>query len=333
MTKNQIEYQKLVETKRSNIEQEKLTSLRDARAHYVAMGNLKETNRHNLATEGQERLKLEETTRHNNATEQIQLFVAQEGQRHNIESERNQREQIALGYSQLQESQRHNSAVEAETYRHNIRVEDETQRANQVRESIDRFTADSLDRYRTQQIGLGYSQLAETARSNKAKESLNTMSFNWQVHKESSQLMETARSNRANEQLIREKLYELQRANLESERINQQRADTETSRVSEINRHNVEQERQKDKELNISLGRAVTGGINDLASSGRNASQAALNSLNAYDRAIRIIVEGSSPNSFGSDPNRVGRGTFTRGGKFGGGVSRGQAQEHAQQKK
>lgn len=300
-----------------------ITSLRDARNYEVSQATLGETKRHNLATEGQERQKLAETARHNQASEAVQLFVAQEGARHNIESERNQRDQIALGYHTLGETQRHNYAMEQEMNRHNLSVEDETKRANQVNESISRFNADSLAAYRDKSIGLGYSQLSETKRANQANETLRNQTLSWTVHKESSQLAENHRSNLANEQLIRERNAETQRANQAYEALRNTQNQIEQDRLAELTRHNKQSERLEDKSLNISLGRAVTGGINDLASAGRSGTQAANSAYNLYDRATRVVIEGTQTVPVG------GASFFTRGGKFGGGVSRGEVTEKA----
>lgn len=327
LTKNQIEYQKLVETKRANQVNEAQTRWRDYHTNAVAVGGLNETIRHNYATEGLDRSKAVEAARHNAATEEIQLFVAQEGKRHNLEGERLQGEQITLGYSQLQESQRHNTAVESETYRHNLSVENETLRANQAREALNRYEAQELAKYHSQQIGLGYSQLSETTRSNQARESLNTMAFNWQVHKESSQLAETHRTNLANEQLIRERLYETQRSNLANEQLKGAQNVIRSTEAAETKRHNQAQEALKKKELNISLGKAVTGGVNDLASAGRNASQAALNALNTYDRAVKVIVQNATPNVPTRGVSFTSRGGGFGGGSFGGGASRGEVSQ------
>lgn len=311
MTKNQIEYQKLVETKRANQAQETITRMRDANTHSVAVGQLNEAIRHNYATEGQERQKLYEMTRHNEATEQVALMSAQETARHNAAAEALQGQQITLGYQQLSETSRHNYAMENETNRHNVAVENESARANLARETIDRFNVDSLDRYRSSQIGLGYSELNEKRRSNMVYENLDSQRVSWQVHQGSSQLMETHRANLANEQLIREKLAEIQRSNLERENLNAQQ-------FEETKRANAVYEGQRDKELNIALGRAVTGGIKDLSSSNRDRSFAASKDLDTADRMTRIIIQGadryvsSAQHGFG-------------GGNFGGGVSRGEA--------
>lgn len=319
MTKNQIEYQKLVETKRANQVQEAQTKWRDSANYSVAIGQLREAQRHNYATEAAERVKLGETIRHNQVGEQISLFNAQELARHNVQTEQISRDNITLGYHQLDESRRHNIAVEDESRRHNLRVEFETQRSNRAIESLTRYNYDSLDRYRTHQIELGYSQLAETKRSNQANEALKSSQFSWQVHRESSQLMENHRSNLANEQLTRERNAETARSNKASEYLKDYQLQIAKQQADEAQRHNREQESVARKLSNVDVARAITSGIKDLASSSRDVTQGANNYLSAYDRYNRIIIEGGTPLSPFT--------TFHQGGHYGGGASRGNLQE------
>lgn len=135
MTKNQIEYAKLQETKRynslaieetmrANRAQEELTQWRDLNTIALRAAELGETNRHNVAGET-------ELNRH-------QLAVEGETHRHNLQDESIRRAsvgaqyaQVQLGYAQLDEAMRHNRAGEEvqrmtvdETVRHNMATED-----------------------------------------------------------------------------------------------------------------------------------------------------------------------------------------------------------------
>lgn len=120
MTHNQIEYWNLQETQRHNLAGEGET-----KRHNVAGET--ETNRHNVATETVEIGKLNETVRHNTVTER-------ESERHNRESEN-------IGYGQLNESIRHNTVTEG------IQRMDAQTRANQLAESVrHNKAAESIDR-------------------------------------------------------------------------------------------------------------------------------------------------------------------------------------------
>lgn len=169
MTKNQIEYAKLLETKRSNLANEDLTRKRDTTAREVGLGNLQEGQRHNKATETQASASLDETVRSNKVreTEAARHNVAGEVEmyRHNVSGER-------LQSAAQAEQARHNRAGEsltastiAETQRSNIARETETARSNMALEAL-KGAAN-----------------AETARSNLARE------------------VETNRSNLANEKI------------------------------------------------------------------------------------------------------------------------------------
>lgn len=109
MTKNQIEYAKLVEMRRSNRAQEELTGTRDSRSYEVSRSQLVELGRHNLAQEKQAKLSLDEESRANRTREA-------ETMRHNvvteIESERSHRTGEGLEQAKLAETQRHNRTTE-----------------------------------------------------------------------------------------------------------------------------------------------------------------------------------------------------------------------------
>lgn len=171
MTKNQIEYNKLVETRRANIAQEDLTRMRDQAAREAKLIELGESRRHNLAGEAlsQGSLRVQEGTlaesvRHNQRGEAISSAQLSESQRHNKASE-------AATLIDLSERGRHNLATEQaqlidldERSRHNQVVEAETKRHNVVGEAEDAART-------ALQSALGYQSNAETARHNKAMES------------------------------------------------------------------------------------------------------------------------------------------------------------------
>lgn len=163
MTKNQIEYNKLLEQRRTNLRNEELTASRDLEAA-----------RHNLEGEGIQRQTLGETARANRAREA-------ETYRANLAKE-------ALGVRQAEETERANrlreqlqSSTLAETRRSNIAKESETRRSNLATEGL-----------RSQEIDIRSREQAETARSNLARE-LETARHNAAVESE------TTRTNKVNE--------------------------------------------------------------------------------------------------------------------------------------
>lgn len=137
-------------------------------SNQVAYNTLRETKRHNVATET-------ETNRSNLEREQqgrsqiaINQFIASEQQRHNLQSE-------LLGRDTLNESIRHNVSVENETSRHNRQTEalgwgtlQEQRRHNVATESISRQGLT----IQAQQVALGYEQLGETKLHNAAQEEI-----------------------------------------------------------------------------------------------------------------------------------------------------------------
>lgn len=69
MTANQIAYQNMLESKRSNVAKETETQRHNIRNEDIDSSKLSETARHNLSTEGLESKKQSETKRHNIAQE------------------------------------------------------------------------------------------------------------------------------------------------------------------------------------------------------------------------------------------------------------------------
>lgn len=180
------------ETQRHNVSQEQ-----------IGWGNLDESRRHNLAQERTNQFAAESTARYQSAQSEAVLRQAAVSERQAAVAERN----AAVNEGNLAESIRHNGVLEAESQRHNqyqesiwTRQADETVRSNKAKEALSQA-----------QIGLGYSQLAESVRHNKAYES------------------EVNRSNLANEQLRSQQLYEEERAHKASE-YGAARARVETAR-------------------------------------------------------------------------------------------------------
>lgn len=164
MTKNQIEYVKVLETKRSNLENERLTGARDTAAREAKLVELAESRRHNQATEALtsqdlsiRKGSLDESIRHNQIMEGTERDKLSETSRHNREQER-------ATIIDLGEKSRHNQVTETESARHNQATEGEIKRHNLVGEVTDagRLTLDTVTREQ---------QMAETKRHNLAMES------------------------------------------------------------------------------------------------------------------------------------------------------------------
>lgn len=279
MTKNQIEYLKLRETERANRANESLTQIRDATNRELGFATLGETTRHNKETEAHNLRVLGETNRHNLATENYQIQMLGETIRHNQQSEQLEGRKIDLNQNIYEESVRHNQAVETETYRSNLAKESETYRSNAAREAENyrsnvareqethrsnvvteqerersnratetlrsqelQFSYANLAeqrRYHSMSIGLGYSQLDETRRSNLARE------------------YETNRSNTASEFEQRRHNYEVEvetsTRNRNSEALQQRQMEydytyrqnqiaMQDAQLQETKRHNREEE-------------------------------------------------------------------------------------------
>lgn len=144
MTRNQIMYQQLQETKRSNLVNESLTAKRDQNTFTLGMLNYSETQRHNLAYEA-------EVSRHNRAVEDnaartleltaidvqtrqqqaaTQRYAAETQRIQALEQQRHNKATESFSYAQLSEQSRHNKATEAvawsqayEIARHNVASE------------------------------------------------------------------------------------------------------------------------------------------------------------------------------------------------------------------
>lgn len=136
MTKNQIEYQKLLETQRANRANEALTGARDEAVRRLGLDTLQETTRHNQQVELQAR---------DNLAEQYRNNVAQlaELQRSHMANE---------GIANFREET--NRLGANENIRHNLSVEEEAARHNQVTEAINQYLG---------QVNLEASQISAAA--------------------------------------------------------------------------------------------------------------------------------------------------------------------------
>lgn len=162
MTRNQIEYWKLQESKRSNLTNEAETQRHnrvgesETNRHNVVSEN--ETSRHNVASEG-------ETFRHNTATEAYQANDLLEKSRSNRAQEAISQERNDIARAQLLESSRSN------------RAQEQIGRSNATSNLIN---AQSQKNYRQTSSGIAaveartrQQQLAETKRHNAAQESID----------------------------------------------------------------------------------------------------------------------------------------------------------------
>lgn len=152
MTRNQIEYSKLKETQRANLQQEALTRQRDLNTYMLGSRNATETERANRERERQGLISLGESERANRAREALQQLTLDETRRANLEKE----SQGRLGL-QIQGRQLDLQSRDVETRERQL---SETERANRERESLSR------------------SQLSETVRHDIQQENINRQGIN-----------------------------------------------------------------------------------------------------------------------------------------------------------
>lgn len=159
MTKNQIEYGKLLESRRAAMASEALTRARDTEtarhnvaSERVSLDTLAEQRRSHLAQEALSAQQLAELTTHNRATESISLGQLGETKRTNLAKEG--------------ETKRSNLAKEGEARRHNIAAEFETARHNVATESVS--LDDLAERQRHNVATEGLTQTSQSIERNKA---------------------------------------------------------------------------------------------------------------------------------------------------------------------
>lgn len=169
MTRNQIEYWNLVETRRANAEtqrsnlaRESETARHNTATESVDLGKLAESTRHNVATEGQAGLELAEATRSHKASEKNTRVANREARRSHEASEFLQGRTIEMGAKTLAETKRSNKAKEALEFSKQA----ETQRANMAAER--------------QRLN----ELAEQIRTHKANESISARNAQTQAFKQ-----------------------------------------------------------------------------------------------------------------------------------------------------
>lgn len=148
MTRNQIEYWKLQESKRSNAANERETARHNVATEGITQTHYErsdaESERHNRATEGIDISRLAEQSRHNRVTESQTDRQLDISERQTTETERHNRAGETISIAQLGETSRHNRASESLTgVDLNIRAGQlaETQRHNEQQEYIDTILA------------------------------------------------------------------------------------------------------------------------------------------------------------------------------------------------
>lgn len=160
MTANQINYARHLEDKRHN-------KVMEDQGQQV----IRETGRHNLVTEDIAWYNAYEQGRHNKATESIGWFTAKEQKRHNLASEDIGRQNVALGWAQVEVSKRANTinevnaitrAQEADTHRWQVEKQAQETKRHNVQTEINQ----------KQNTILGYNQLQANIKNNAIRNSI-----------------------------------------------------------------------------------------------------------------------------------------------------------------
>lgn len=257
MTRNQLDYARMLETERSNRVQETLTRERDEKNYAAAMAQLDEQVRANKAREQLDLARNVEQQRSNLAAEQISRDRLIEEGRRNREVESQGRASLSLMAARDDETRRSNIARERETSRANLARESELYRSNIANEAL-----------QGQRIGLGYAQLAEARRLNTANISLGVQRLNQDRELSVSQLIEQRRANITRENETRRANlaheFELNRSNVAREDENLR---SNQARELEAQRHN--------QAVELITGVSTFGGLaRDLSSSYLNLKNA-----------------------------------------------------------
>lgn len=137
LTKNQIDFAKLVESKRAAQASESLTRFRDERSFALAQAELAESKRAARARERFNEASLGESVRHNYATESQSASTLQETRRANLAAEQQRRDTLL-----------------------------EQQRSNKVSEGLRSLDIAEQSKRAAQSVSLGYSNLEESSRRN-----------------------------------------------------------------------------------------------------------------------------------------------------------------------
>lgn len=231
MTKNQIEYAKLLEARRSNQAQEVLIAERDA-----------ETARHNVEMESLDRTRARETERANRAQEAYRS------------------QQLAISLDELGEKQRASMAIEslrqqelAESVRHSQAVELETHRANTVKESQT------------------WSEIAESARAHRASEVINMSSVEQRREQAQltyqAQMISLNETKRHNIEAEREQARSASAREAETRRSNLAHEAEVTrsnqAREVETNRHNLASEQAQQTQATARMISSITQAVGE----------------------------------------------------------------------
>jgi len=197
MTRNQIEYAKLVETRRANRASEENERYRTSSNYQAAMSQVLENRRHNVIGESQNAQTLEETRRSNVAREQ---------------------ESLRSSLAKEAETMRSNMAKELEANRHNVQTEH--QAAKQLEADVAYRSAVVAENLRSHLAdeSIRRGQLAETAVHNRATEvqARNQLAADYTIR--SNQLAEAIRHNMQGEDVALQTLSATVRHNAEMER-------------------------------------------------------------------------------------------------------------------
>lgn len=231
MTKNQIEYLKVRETQRANLAQEALTQARDIAARELGFGTLEESKRSNLMREALTRDQNVETERAHRMAEQLQQGSLDETSRSNLARE-------AISRDTLAETKRSNIA--RETISRDTLTEQ--QRANLASEAIRNMANAIQSRSVANQYAVGMANVAELQRSHLASEQQRAQEIDISGARQRADaryqlantvlgglnLLETGRHARQTESVAKIQA----KATSKQAQVAQQRADTESARVS-----------------------------------------------------------------------------------------------------
>lgn len=209
MTRNQIEFNKLLETNRSNLANEEIQRTRAATDRELGFANLSESQRHNMASERMQVLSLDETSRHNLATESNARAVLEEQHRSNVQHE-------LLTAQQQAEQRRHNQAVEYETARSNVSREQEQMRSNRANER-------EAERAHRASETLRSAEVNESIRNHRALETLQSATVNQNIRYQNQQVVLRQQELAQNQAQFEISQKEIERSHQAQEDIQRQR--------------------------------------------------------------------------------------------------------------
>lgn len=217
MTKNQIEYNKLLETKRANRANERLTEQRDIAARDLGLNTLQENARHNrqveltavdnlaeqqranlakerelqrshLASEGIANAQLSETVRSHLRSEELNQAGLEETKRRNVANEDLTLRSIEAGLSQAATSAAAHTAAAGISAAASQYASDQALLGHQIQSDTQHYVTDV-------NAGLRSREIREQTRSNLAREAEQKRSNVVNEALKSGSLMETVRNN------------------------------------------------------------------------------------------------------------------------------------------